>query len=118
VQRVGEAPARPADALARRLFGDREQIPKLAERQPGVEAEQEDEPVVRRELGQRLARGAVVGPVDRRGVDRLENGERLAGAPPQLVDGEVRGGPVQPRAQDGRAPRAARAATRGRRPPG
>jgi hypothetical protein len=105
VQRVAEAPPRPCDALARGLLGDREHLAELAQRQAGVEAQEEHEAVVRRQLGERGARGAVV--VLRRGrveqaVELLDGGDRPARAAAQLVDREVRGGAVQPRGDRGR----------------
>ncbi len=54
---IEERSPRPAHALARRLLGAVEQLCDLRVREPGLEAQQQHEPLVRAQPGERLARG-------------------------------------------------------------
>jgi hypothetical protein len=100
---VEERLPRAGDALTRRVLGQVEQLPDLAQRQPGLEAQQEHEALVRAQLGQRAAQQRVA--VGRVGCRRGLVGQRpLVAAPAaaQLVEREVGGGAVQPRPHDRR----------------
>jgi hypothetical protein len=112
--RGGQCAAGPGHALARGVLGDVEQPADLGQRQPALEAEQEQQPLVRGQAieclpGSQPGVGIGIGG----GSDRLvgELDVVMDAAAPEVIDRQVPGGAVDPCAQ-----MVARSVPRGARP--
>jgi len=88
------------DALARSLGRDVEQVSDLSVREPGLEAQQQHEPLVGRESTQRLLGREVLVGVGATLVGALGKGGQVdEPSAAQFVDGQVGRGAVQPGGQ-------------------
>ena len=94
VERRPQARPGARDPLARRVLGDPEHAPELAQREAGLEAQHEHGAVGDRQLRERRAGLLALG---RREVPQLRGG--APGAAAQLVEREVARGAVHPRGE-------------------